>query len=94
MFAYAKGLELTFGDAWRSNEEQRRLVNAGLSQTMNSKHAQRLAVDFNLFKDGELTWKVDDYRVLGDYWETIDPLNVWGGNWKTLVDAPHFERKI
>jgi hypothetical protein len=37
----------------------------------NSLHIQRLAVDFNLFIDGE--YKVDEasYRPLAEYWKSI-----------------------
>ena len=101
MFAYARGLELTLGHAWRSPEEQERLWKAGKSQIRTGgKHGSRLAVDFNLFKNGELTWKWEDYKELGDYWEKLDKHNVWGGDWNQndikdgFIDSPHFERKI
>ena len=29
---------------------------------------------------------------LGAYWESLHPLNSWGGNGKKLVDTPHFSR--
>ncbi len=41
-FAYEKGYELTFGDAW-----------AKTGHTTNSLHYERLAIDLNLFKDGK-----------------------------------------
>ena len=100
MYAYSQGLEVTFGHAWRSPEEQKRLVAEGKSQTMKSKHLDRLAVDFNLFKNGKLTWKWEDFKILGDYWEKLDPKNRWGGDWNKndvqdgFVDAPHFERHL
>lgn len=96
-YAYQKGYGLTFGHAWRSPEEQRRLVNEGKSQTMNSNHLNRLSVDFNVFKDGELTWAWNDIKPLGDYWESLHPKNRWGGDWNNneikdgFIDSPHFE---
>ena len=98
--AYCLGLELTFGEAWRSNEEQLRLKKAGLSQIDYGQHQKRLAVDFNLFKDGKLTWKWEDYVPLGEYWHSLDEKNRWGGDWNKngkkdgFIDAPHFERNV
>jgi hypothetical protein len=31
---------------------------------------------------------------LGAYWESLHPKNRWGGNFKSLVDCPHFERNV
>lgn len=96
-FARCNNIGLTFGHAWRSNEEQLRLVQEGKSQTMNSNHLNRLAVDFNVFIKGKLTWKWEDIKPLGDYWETLHPLNRWGGDWNKnnkkdgFIDSPHFE---
>lgn len=81
---------LTFGHAWRSIEEQRRLKAEGKSQTLNSLHLSRLAVDFNFFIDGKLTYDKKKLQGLGDYWESLHPDNSWGGNWKFL-DTPHFQ---
>lgn len=92
-YANKIGIDLTFGHAWRSPEEQKRLINEGKSQTMNSRHLQRLAIDFNFFIDGNLTYKKEDVQRLGDYWEGLHPDNRWGGNWTTFVDTPHFEMK-
>ena len=85
------GIGLTFGHAWRDKETQQRLVDKGLSKTMNSKHLDRLAVDFNFFIDGDLTYKKKDIQELGDYWESLHADNSWGGNWKTFLDTPHFQ---
>jgi len=57
LFAESQCLYLTYGHAWRSPEEQKRLHDAGKSQVLESKHQSRLAVDFNFFKeDGSLTY--------------------------------------
>lgn len=109
-FAETKGLNLTFGEAYRPMTQQLlyvmgrsvkkvgktlKIVKAPVrSATMNSMHMKRLAVDFNLFIDGELTWNLVDYQELGEFWETLSPKNRWGGNWKTFKDAPHFERRV
>lgn len=59
-----------------------------------SLHRQRLAIDLNLIIDGALARTVDDYRPLGEYWESLDPQNRWGGKFvHPRPDADHFERQ-
>ena len=62
-----------------------------LSKTLRSLHADRLAIDFNFFIDGELTYDHDKIKPLGDYWESLDPNNKWGGNFNGFQDTPHFQ---
>jgi len=89
--------ELTFGEAFRTNEQQLIYVQSGRSKTMDSNHMKRLAVDFNVFKNGNLTYDWKDIKPLGDYWETLHPQNRWGGDWNKndvkdgFIDTPHFE---
>jgi len=72
-----------------------------MSQTFNSKHLKRLAADLNLFVNGVYCDSVNNEECmyarkdLAYYWEELNPeYNVWGGNWKTFKDYPHFERNI
>ena len=91
-FATGQGFVLTAGELYRTPEQQELYVKTGRSQTMNSLHLKRLAVDFNIFKDGKLVGDKATLAPLGAYWETLNPLNSWGGNGKKLVDCPHFSR--
>ena len=90
-WAYAHDFELTFGEAYRTAEQQRRYVAQGKSSTMTSRHLDRRAVDFNLFIDGTYQARTDAYRPLGAYWKTLHPGCVWGGDWHRPVDGNHFE---
>lgn len=92
-YAYGQGYELTVGDAFRTEEQQRAYVKAGKSKTMNSKHILRLAIDLNLFKNGVYLTKSEDYEPLGKFWESLSPNNVWGGRWVSISDGNHFEAK-
>jgi len=108
--ANSLGINLTFGEAYRTiaqqvlyyhgkslREEDNRLELISVSKrtrTMKSNHLNRLAVDFNFFIDGILTYTNPLVYELGSYWESLDPLNRWGGNFKNFFDAPHFERNI
>ena len=99
-YAYENCYELTFGEAFRTNEQQLLYVQTGKSQTMNSNHLKRLAVDFNVFKEGHLTYKWEDIKPLGDFWETLHERNRWGGDWDKndkrdgFIDTPHFEMTL
>lgn len=92
-YAFENGFELTGGELYRSPEQQSIYVKTGRSKTMNSLHLQRLAIDFNIFKNGKLVGKKES-EPLGLFWESLYPLNSWGGNGIKLVDAPHFSRGI
>ena len=61
---------------------------------MNSKHLKRLAIDFNFFINGELTYDKNRLQLLGDFWENLNEKNRWGGNFKAFIDTPHFERNV
>lgn len=91
-YAHEQGFVLTGGELYRSPEQQAIYVQTGRSKTSNSLHLSRLAIDFNIFKDGVLTGDKKLLAPLGAYWESLHPLNSWGGNGKTLVDCPHFSR--
>lgn len=90
-YAESQGLGLTFGEAWRSPETQAMYVAQGKSQTRNSRHIQRLAVDFNVFVNDTYCTDGAAYEPLGRYWCSLDTRNRWGGDWRTLKDYNHFE---
>lgn len=88
-WAYKNGYEIVLGEAYRTKEQQELYVAAGKSKTMNSKHLKCLAIDINLFKDGKYLTETPDYKPLGDYWKSLDPECVWGGDWGW--DGGHFQ---
>jgi len=93
-FANSVGIGLTFGDAYRSEFLQKHYLAIGKSKTMNSMHLKRLAVDFNFFIDGKLTYNKKTLQSLGNYWEGLHPKNRWGGNFLKFTDTPHFEMNV
>ena len=88
------GIKLTGGELYRTEYQQAKYMEEGKSKTMNSNHLKRLAIDFNFFINGELTYDKERLQRLGDYWESLDDANRWGGNFKSFIDVPHFERNI
>lgn len=88
----------------RTQERQRELFLAKKSQTMNSRHLTGHAVDLAIWEDkdedkvvdaDELSWKFPHYQQLAEKMkEAAAKLNtaiIWGGDWTTLKDGPHFE---
>jgi hypothetical protein len=92
------GMRVRAGQFHRSDEEQERLREAGLSRVTHSRHQDRLAADLvlDLWQDGEWVYQKDTeaYSLLGEFWKAIDPDNVWGGDWSSFPDGNHFERKV
>lgn len=93
-FASELGFLVTGGELWRTEEQQKFYVQNGRSKTFNSQHLKRLAIDLNFFWKGELTYDRELIAPVGAHWESLDELNVWGGNWKNFKDIPHFERRV
>ena len=87
--AFELGYEIRIGEVERTIEQQKIYVQTGRSKTMNSNHLKKCAADLHFVKADQLCYP----QELGDYWETLDPINSWGGNWKSFKDKPHFERR-
>lgn len=51
-------------DGIRTIEEQRKLVDRGVSRTMDSYHLYGLAVDLVAYVDGKLSWKEKYYKEI------------------------------
>lgn len=91
VWAHNNGFVLTGGELYRTLEQQKIYYANGASKTMQSNHLRRLAIDFNIFKDNALA-TLQEIEPLGKYWESLNPLNRWGGHFSTIKDGPHFER--
>jgi len=88
------GIGLTLGDGYRSQEQQEIYFKTKKTRTLKSNHLKRLAQDYNFFINGNLTYKHPLIFKLGEYWESLNKLNRWGGNFKGFYDGPHFERNV
>ena len=87
-FAYENGYELTYGDAYRDPRAFGQVGEKRLYSSSNSVHKSRLAVDFNLFKDGKFLTSSEDHRTLGEFWKTLHPDCCWGGDFKNSRGQP------
>lgn len=79
----------------RTIERQKELVEAGKSTTMNSRHLKGNAVDIAVFVDGKLTWDFKYYKQVSEHIKAtaklLDIPIIWGGDWKSFIDGPHYE---
>ena len=88
LFAKASELhyEYTLGEAYRPPEMVDIYVADGRGSE-RSLHPLRLAIDLNLFKNGEYLSTTEDHRELGEYWESLHELCRWGGRFN---DGNHY----
>lgn len=85
----------------RTVEEQTRLVKAGKSRTMKSRHLTGHAVDFVVAEPGGgVSYDhADMAECAAIFKRAAKELGIaieWGGDWKSFVDTPHIEldRKV
>ncbi|WP_431638392.1 M15 family metallopeptidase [Enterobacter mori] len=85
-WAEQNGYGLTFGEAYRTPEQAQLNAKSGKG-IANSLHSQRLAVDFNLFINGQYQTDSAAYKPLGEFWESLG--GAWGGRF-SRPDGNHF----
>jgi len=92
-FIMAQGYFVTLGEAWRPQITAHYYSSHHMG-IKNSLHCNRMAIDLNIYdhkgnylKDGDI------YRKAGQYWESLDNRNRWGGNFIGTVykDTDHWE---
>lgn len=85
-WAYDNNYELTFGEAYRTPEQAALNAKSGKGVS-NSLHTKRLAVDLNLFIEGEYMTTTEAHLPLGLKWESMG--GSWGGRFKK-PDGNHY----
>jgi len=79
----------------RTKELQAVYVAKGASQTMFSRHITGHAVDLVPLINGQISWAWPSYfpmaKVIKEAAETENVKIVWGGDWVSFKDGPHFE---
>jgi peptidoglycan L-alanyl-D-glutamate endopeptidase CwlK len=84
----------------RTLEEQKKLLKAGATTTLNSRHipgkdGYSKAVDFAVLIDNKIKWDWPLYSRLSILVKEAAKLEAvpitWGGDWKSFKDGPHFE---
>lgn len=79
----------------RTREKQIELVRAGASQTTRSRHLTGHAIDIAAWVAGGVRWDWPLYEELSRaFKQAASELKVpivWGGDWKSFRDGPHYE---
>lgn len=89
-------LDFSVIEGLRTEARQRTLVKSGASKTMNSRHLTGHAVDLlPIGPNGKAAFDWPLYDKLGpavkEAAEAEGVAIVWGGDWKSFRDGPHFE---
>ena len=78
----------------RTMARQRQLVAAGASRTLNSRHLTGHAVDITPYV-GTVRWDWPLFHQLAPHIKAaahdLEIPIVWGGDWRTFKDGPHWE---
>ena len=86
-FAVVEGL--------RTRARQAELLAKGASTTLNSRHISGHAVDLAPVIDGEIRWDWPPFYRIAEAMKgaalILQIPIVWGGDWRTFKDGPHFE---
>ena len=85
--AYELGFEITLGDAYRDPRVHGDLGVRKSYSHPRSAHKVRLAIDLNLFKEGDYLEGSEAHRPLGEWWEQQHPDARWGGRFD---DGNHY----
>ena len=88
-------VDFTVLEGLRSPERQQTLVASGASQTLNSRHITGHAVDLGAWVDNQVDWSWPVYHQIANAMKAaakeLGVSIVWGGDWRTFKDGPHFE---
>ena len=89
--------EVDFGvlEGRRSMARQKKLVAAGASKTLRSRHLTGHAVDLVAYIGSRVAWDWPLYsKISAAMKQAAAELNIpleWGGDWRTFKDGPHFQ---
>jgi peptidoglycan L-alanyl-D-glutamate endopeptidase CwlK len=96
-------IDFVVTEGLRTLQRQRELVRIGASKTLNSRHLTGHAVDLYAWVDLDVDGRVEfvemsNPRLMRRIADAIKaaaraenvPI-VWGGDWRTFKDGPHFE---
>ena len=62
-----------------------------VTYTLRSKHIDGKAIDVAFIKDRKADWSLPNFKMLAEIMKVVDSDIMWGGNWSSFKDNPHFE---
>jgi len=89
LWGETKGYKFTFGEAFRTVDQAAINAKKGIG-IKNSLHTKRLAVDLNLFINGQYQTDGSAHKPIGEYWESLSTPEYtccWGGR---FGDGNHY----
>lgn len=93
-------VDFTVLEGLRTLARQKELLAAKATTTLNSRHLTGHAVDLGALVGGKLRWDWPLYdkiaKAMKQAAKELKISIVWGGDWKSFKDGPHFEldRKV
>jgi peptidoglycan L-alanyl-D-glutamate endopeptidase CwlK len=88
-------IDFTVTEGVRTKDRQAELLKSGATTTMNSRHLTGHAVDVAALVGTQVRWDWPLYhKIAGAMKQASVELGipiVWGGDWKSFPDGPHFE---
>ena len=85
-FAELRGWEFTLAEGYIGDSIDK--PKEDTPHMRGGNHFNRLGQDLNLFIGGKwIAYRTDEWKELGKFWESLDPLCRWGGHWG---DSNHF----
>ncbi len=88
-------VDFTVLEGMRDAVRQKKMVESGASQTLNSRHLTGHAVDLGAWVDDQVDWSWPLYHKINAAMQEASKLVgvpiEWGGNWRTFKDGPHFQ---
>jgi peptidoglycan LD-endopeptidase CwlK len=88
-------VDFTVLEGLRDPMRQKKLKDAGASMTLNSRHITGHAVDLGAWVDDQVDWSWPLYHQIAaamkEAAKEMGVAIVWGGDWRTFKDGPHFE---
>jgi len=89
------GGDLIVTEGLRTQARQNELFKAGASMTQNSRHLTGHACDLAIKIACRVDWSWPPFHRLGQLMKSnargLGVPIVWGGDWTTFKDGPHFE---
>ena len=91
-FIREQGFYPRLREVLRTKEQAEIYAQKGIG-IKDSQHCDGLAADIAINSpEGKYLDKSEEYEIFGKYWESLHPLNGWGGRFKRK-DGNHFEMR-
>lgn len=88
-------VDFVITEGLRTRKRQEELVAKGASKTMNSRHLTGHAIDVAPIIAGQVRWDWPPFHDIAAAMKQAAAecgvAIVWGGDWRTFKDGPHFE---